>query len=206
MKDSRKKRYSAAKTVELAALVAIIAVLHFAGTFFPIKMLGTTISLVLIPIVVGGMLFGAKSGAFLGFAYGLLVYFTLGVGHLDVFTGYLFDASPIATFLICTVKSTLAGWLGGVVYGALKNKNRVLAVFAASAIVPTVNTGVFVIGCLMIGGTISGFVSASALSVSPVYFITVMCAGMNYLVELAVNLIFAPAVHRIVKAVGAGKK
>ena len=56
--------------VELAMLVALVAVLQIFGGFFKI---GTfSLSLVLIPIVIGSIVLGAKGGAILGGVFGLV--------------------------------------------------------------------------------------------------------------------------------------
>ena len=179
---------------QLAILTAIIMVLHFSGAAIPA--FGTKISLTLIPIALGAMILGPTAGGILGFIYGLTVYISLGVLHMDPFTGFLFDHNPIMTFLICTVKTTAAGVLGGLVYRALRKKSVLLAVFVAAALVPTVNTGIFILGCFTIYNTISQVAASSGYSA--VYFILIVCAGANYLLEMAVNMIFAPALERVI--------
>jgi hypothetical protein len=62
-----------------------------------------------------------------------------------------------------------------------------------------VNTGVFVLGCFLIYNTISQIAASSGYS--GVYFILIVCAGVNYLLELAINMIFSPALERIIRAV-----
>ena len=184
--------------VQMALLTAVIMALHFSGVAIPA--FGTKISLVLIPIALGAMLLGPTAGAVLGFIYGMTVFVSLGVLHMDPFTAFLFDHNPVATFLICTVKSTAAGLVAGLVYRALSRKSSLLAVFVASALVPTINTGVFVIGCFTIYNTIEQV--AAGAGYSAVYFILIICAGANYALELAINLIFSPALERIIRITG----
>ena len=184
--------------VQMALLTAVIMALHFSGVAIPA--FGTKISLVLIPIALGAMLLGPTAGAVLGFIYGMTVFVSLGVLHMDPFTAVLFDHNPVATFLICTVKSTAAGLVAGLVYRALSRKSSLLAVFVASALVPTINTGVFVIGCFTIYNTIEQV--AAGAGYSAVYFILIICAGANYALELAINLIFSPALERIIRITG----
>ena len=191
----RKQKQQILYLVQLALLTAVIMALHFSGIAIPA--FGTKISLVLIPIALGAMLLGPAAGAILGFIYGMTVFVTLGVMHMDPFTGFLFDNTPVMAALICTVKTTAAGLVAGWVYRVLSKKNVWLAVFVAAALVPTVNTGVFVLGCFLIYSTISEF--AAGAGYSAVYFILILCAGINYLLELAINLIFSPALERLVR-------
>jgi uncharacterized membrane protein len=191
----RKQKQQILYLVQLALLTAVIMALHFSGVAIPA--FGTKISLVLIPIALGAMLLGPAAGAILGFIYGATVFVTLGVMHMDPFTGFLFDNTPVMAALICTVKTTAAGLVAGWVYRALSKKSTLLAVFVAAALVPTVNTGLFVLGCFLIYSTISEF--AAGAGYSAVYFILIICAGINYLLELAINLVFSPALERLVR-------
>ena len=191
----RKQKQQILYLVQLALLTAVIMALHFSGVAIPA--FGTKISLVLIPIALGAMLLGPAAGAILGFIYGMTVFVSLGVMHMDPFTGFLFDNTPVMAALICTVKTTAAGFVGGWVYRVLSKKSVWLAVFVAAALVPTVNTGVFVLGCFLIYSTISEF--AAGAGYSAVYFILIVCAGINYVLELAINLIFSPALERLVR-------
>lgn len=191
----RKQKQNILYLVQLALLTAVIMVLHFSGVAIPA--FGTKISLVLIPIALGAMLLGPVAGAILGLIYGMTVFISLGVMHMDPFTGFLFDNTPIMAALICTVKTTAAGFVAGWVYRVLAKKNVLLAVFVAAALVPTVNTGIFVLGCFLIYSTISEF--AAGAGYSAVYFILIICAGLNYVLELAINLIFSPALERLVR-------
>ncbi len=191
----RKQKQQILYLVQLALLTAVIMALHFSGVAIPA--FGTKISLVLIPIALGAMLLGPVAGAVLGFIYGMTVFVSLGVMHMDPFTGFLFDNTPVMAALICTVKTTAAGFIAGWVYRVLSKKSILLAVFVAAALVPTVNTGIFVLGCFLIYNTISEFIAGA--DYSAVYFILILCAGINYLLELAINLIFSPALERLVR-------
>ena len=187
--------------VLLAVLTAIVMVLQLAGNYLRLPIMGTPVSLVLIPIALGAMLLGPAAGAWLGFVFGVVVYIQCGVMGMDAFTAFLFNAHPIVTLLICVVKSTLAGFLAGLVYKLLKNKNEILAVFLAAAVTPIVNTGVFIIGCLAILSTIEGYIAVKQEligDVSGVYFLFIVCAGINFVFEFILNMVMAPAIERII--------
>ena len=199
MNTLAKRKQSILRLVQFSLLTAITMVLHFSGAAIPA--FGTKISLVLIPLALCAMMLGPVYGAVLGFIYGTTVYISLGVMHLDAMTGFMFDNAPLVTALICMVKTSAAGFVAGLAYKLLQSKNQLIAVFVAAALVPTVNTGVFVLGCLCILGTIEAFLASANLAYSGVYFIIIVCAGANYALELAVNMIFAPAIERIIRLV-----
>ena len=72
-----------------------------------------------------------------------------------------------------------------------------MGTFLASICAPLVNTVLFVLLCLTLSGALnaSGFIADGQ---SVVYFLIIVCAGVNFLVELAVNLVVAPALFRVV--------
>jgi uncharacterized membrane protein len=197
-----KKSQSVLRMAELAVLTAIVLVLQFTGVAIRIPFLGTSVSLVLIPIALGAMLLGPAAGAWLGFVFGAITYIMGGVMGMDPFTTFLFQNNPVITAGICFVKSTLAGYLGGLVYRVLKDKKPLLAVFVAAMLVPVVNTGVFCAGCMLILDTIAGFISWAGLPAQgAVYFVFIGCAGVNFILEFAINAVFSPALKRVIDIV-----
>ena len=79
-----KERISTRTLTGVALFTAIVVVLQFLGAF--IRFGPFSISLVLIPIVVGAALYGAGAGAWLGFVFGLVV---LLVGGTALLTAYI---------------------------------------------------------------------------------------------------------------------
>ena len=192
MNNTETKFFSTKNIAYLAILTALLIVLNLLSTVFKVI---TNINLTLIPIVLGALLLGVKGGFILGLISGLMT-FVFGVMGLDEFTNFLFTQHPLLTFLTCTVKITAAGVLSGVIYNAIMNKNKYVATFVASAIVPIVNTAIFILGALTMFDTFSGLSSSEGVSV--MYYLIILCAGVNFLIELAVNLVVAPAIHSVV--------
>ena len=176
-----------------AISLALMLVLHFAIGSITV---GTTkISVVLIPISIGAMLLGPAAGAALGLIYGAIVLIQFGVMALDPFTAILFQNEPFMTSVICLVKTTLAGFLSGLAYKLLKEKNQIVATFVAAAITPIVNTGVFILLCLTIPDVfLANFVEAGS---TVIMFLVVGVAGWNFIWEFVVNMIFAPAMNTV---------
>lgn len=189
------------RTAELAILTAIVIAFQFLGAFIHIG--PTSISLVLIPIVIGAVLTGPKGGAFLGFIFGAMTYIA-GVSGTDYFTTVLFQAQPIATAVICFGKGICAGLCAGLIYRALAKKNAFAASVAAAAVAPIVNTGLFILGgLLLVNGTLSAnLANFGAGGQTVVYFLIIGCAGLNFIAEFLVNLVVSPAINTIVNAVG----
>lgn len=179
--------------VELAILTAIVLVLQLTGT--AIKLGGTSISLVLIPIVLGAVLLGPSAGAWLGFVFGAVTYL-MGVFGLDAFTNILFSAHPFLTALICFGKAICAGLAAGLVYRAICKFNPYAAAIAASAVAPIVNTGLFILGGLTMSGTLAeNFANGAGFSV--MYFLIIGCAGLNFIFEFLLDLVLSPVIYRV---------
>lgn len=191
------KSFFTAKNVTiLGVLTAIIVVLQIFGSYFRIGTI--SLSFVLVPIVIGGILTGVIGGTILGFIFGV-VTLVMGIVGADQFTFILFSDHPFLTILTCVIKGSAAGFMSGFVYKLLKDKNLTLSTFAASAVAPIVNTGLFIVGAFCMADTLnSNFVAENS---NVVYFIFIGCAGINFLIELAINLVLAPSVCKIIKAV-----
>ena len=192
----KKKFFSAKNLVYLAVLLALVIVLQCLGGFFKI---GTTsLSFVLVPIVLGAVLIGWWAGAFLGFAFGFIVLM-YGVAGTDPFTNILVVNQPVLTTLTCLIKGIAAGLVPGLIYPLIAKKNKLAGVIVASALAPIMNTGFFIIGALCMSGTIStNFVEEGS---TLVYFLFIACAGINFLVEFAINILLSPAIHRVILVV-----
>ena len=189
MQNSKSSFFCTKNIVYLAILITLLVVLNLLSTVFKII---TNVNLTLIPIVLGALTLGMRGGLILGGISGVMT-FVFGVVGVDPFTNILFVNQPILTFLTCTVKTTAAGVLGGLVYNVLMKKNKYVATFVASAVVPVVNTAVFILGALTMYNTI-----ATNFSQDVLYFLVITCAGVNFLIEFAVNLVVAPAIYTVV--------
>ncbi|MBQ7339559.1 MAG: ECF transporter S component [Clostridia bacterium] len=182
--------FTTKNVVSLAVLIALLVVLNLLSTVFKII---TNVNLTLIPIVLGALLMGVRGGLILGLVSGLMT-FIFGVTAIDPFTNILFVNSPVLTFLTCVVKITVAGGLAGWIYEIISKKNKYVATFVASALVPIVNTLIFILGGLAMYNTV-----ASNFSENVLYFLVIVCAGVNFLIELGINLLVAPAIFSVVK-------
>lgn len=192
--EAEKKFFSAKNITMLAILIALVAVLQALGGTIVI---GTVqLNFTLIPIVLGAILLGPLAGALLGFVCGVVVLIQVIMGLVPFYV-IIWTNSPVVTFFTCIVKTTVAGWIAGILFKAVAKKNRYAAVFAASGIVPVVNTGLFIIGCLLMSKTMALMAEGTNVLV----FILVSVVTFNFFIELAINLIVAPALHTVYRVV-----
>lgn len=184
---------SAQWMVGVAAMTAIVVVLQLVGKY--IRFGTFSISVVLIPIVIGAVLYGAAAGAWLGFSFGMAVLLS---GDAAPF----FAISPIGTIVTVLLKGVLAGLAAGLVYSLICKKNEVVATIVAAVVCPIVNTGVFLIGCrLFFMEAVKEWAAQSGANVM-IYMLTAFI-GLNFIIELGVNIILSPVILRIISV---GKK
>lgn len=183
------------KMTGVALLMALVVVLQLLGGMIP-PVGGFTISLVLIPIVMGAALYGPQTGALLGAAFGVVVVIGC-ISGTDVGGSMVFQANPILCVLVVMGKGILAGFLSGVVYAALKQKNSTLAMALAAAVCPVVNTGTFV---LCMAAFFMEVLSVWAGGSNVLGYILSGLMLCNFVPELVINLIFSGAGARILKS------
>lgn len=170
--------------VGIGLLTAIVVVLQALSLGIKIGMFSVTF--VLVPIIVGAALYGWIAGAWLGLVFGVMV---------------LFDAAPFlainipGTVIVCILKGVAAGAVAGLVYKLLEKKSSLVATVVAGIAAPVCNTGIFVLGCIIFFMKALGFETIGAMLIAFV--------GVNFFIELAVNLVLATV---IVKIISIGKK
>ena len=189
--NTRKSSLYIKKLVELALLLALVILFQSIGAF--IKIGSTPVSLVLVPIALGGMLLGPWAGLFLGLVFGVMTLIP-GIIGTDLFTHTLWIDNPFFTALICLGKGALCGLASGLVYKLVSKKNDLVAVFLAAAAAPIVNTGLFILGGLTM---FYDSLATMAGGKTVIYFLVIVCAGLNFIAEFALNMILSPAINRV---------
>lgn len=193
------KKFDRNKTVRLATtgiLTAIVVVFQFIGA--SIKFGTFSVSLVLIPIVIGAALGGKHVSTWLGFIFGVVVLLS---GDAAAFL----PINPIGTVITVIAKGTFAGFVGGIAFELLKKINTSFAVIVSAILVPLTNTGIFLIGCrLFFFDTIKEWAIGLGFENAFTYMI-VGLVGINFLFELAINIILSPSVVGVVRVLSKKK-
>lgn len=180
------KKFDVRKITGLALLTAIVVVLQVVTTMVArAGMFSFTIALV--PIVVGAALYGWKAGAWLGFVFGAVTLIDAGA---------FFAINIPGTIITCLVKGTMAGLMAGVMYKLLEKKNKFVAVLVAAIIAPIMNTGFFILGCLVF---FVDTLTVWAGGADVFTYILVGLVGINFFIELGVNLVLSPTIVKLIK-------
>lgn len=186
--NAKKISVSTEKLVLLSLFTALVAILSYFGGFIKIGGLAS-ISLTLIPVVLGAALCGPLAGAWLGGVAGAVFFATADAV-------FWFGLSIPGTIITVMIKGILSGLMAGVVYQLLEKYNRYAAVLASAVVCPVVNTGIFLIGCLVFFlDTVRGGAALEGMSVGG--YLIVFFVGLNFVFELLTNVILSPAIVRI---------
>lgn len=188
MSKTREKTLMLTVMGVLTAIVIVLQALAIGIKFGPFS-----ITLVLVPIVVGAAMYGWKAGAWLGLVFGVVVLMTDAAAFLAV--------SVPGTIITCILKGVLAGTAAAAAYKLLENKNRWAAILAAAVVCPIVNTGIFLLGCLVFFySTIAEWAAGAGFENVGAYLI-VGFVGWNFLVEMAINLCLSMVIVRVLSIV-----
>lgn len=177
-----------------AILTALVFILQYMGSF--VRLGPFSISLVLIPIVIGAATCGTGVGAWLGLVFGFAVLMS---GDAAAFLA----VDVPGTIITVLAKGVLCGLAAALAYKAalkicteLSPKNgRYYAVIASAIVCPLVNTGVFLLGCLLFFmETITQWAGGGNVA----QYMIVGLVGVNFIVELITNIILSPIVSRLI--------
>lgn len=187
------KRSTSTRALVLGAiLTALVILLQFMGSF--IRLGPFSISLVLIPIVIGAATCGVAVATWLGFAFGFAVLIS---GDAAAFLA----VTVPGTIITVLSKGMLCGLLSALTYKGVSKlfKTPYLPVIASAIVCPLVNTGVFLICCsVFFMDTITGWAAAAGFTGEVVHYMIFVLVGANFIVELITNIILSPVATRLI--------
>lgn len=190
--DRKRTSIKTERLVLASVLTAIVVILQVMAILTRAVLPIFSINLVLIPIVIGAAIGGIGVGAWLGFVSGVAV---LVSGDAAAFL----SISIFGTILTVLLKGTASGLAAAGVYKLLSKKNKYLAVLCAAVACPIANTGVFILGCLtFFMDTIRAWGDGLGYANAFGYIILGMI-GINFIIELVLNVILSPAVLRLLE-------
>ena len=188
--SNTKTRKEQTKTLVMGAiLTALVIVLQLLGSF--IRLGPFSISLVLIPIVIGAATCGVKIGGWLGFIFGVTVLLS---GDAAAFMA----VHLVGTIITVLLKGTLCGLAAGLTYKLLAKHSQYFAVLAAAVVCPLINTGVFLLGCCVFFLKTVAEWGAAAGFQNTVGYMFLGLAGGNFLFELIINIVLSPAIVKVI--------
>ncbi|MBE7056539.1 MAG: ECF transporter S component [Ruminococcaceae bacterium] len=186
--------------VGTAILAAVLIVLQTLVSAIKIGPFAITLSI--IPIILGAVMYGPKSSTILGAVFGVVVTASV-ISGTDVGGAMMYQKDPIMTVVLCMLKAMVAGFVAGVIANTLANKGKTkLGVILASIAAPVCNTGLFVLGGYLFFLDI--FKSWAEGKDLVLYIITGLI-GFNFLIEMAVGLVMVPVIVFVIKSIRKGR-
>ena len=192
------KFFTARNVALLGILIALVIVLQLFAS--AIAMFGVKLNFSLIPIAIAGILMGYLGGAIVGFACGLVVFITMAVMGQEQSTAYLFQTNPLILTAMCIGKTTIAGLVSGLLYKLIEKKNKTVAVGVSSIVIPILNSGIYMLGIVLMRESAAQFMGLTSSSAGIVFGVVFGLIWLNFVLEMAITVIFTPILYRVIKA------
>ncbi len=188
-----KKHAKTQKMVRIALLSALVVVLQL--FFSAVKVGAVTLNFVLVPIVIASVFISPSAGLFVGTLAGITTFIQVFTSA-DPFYLFLMTNNPVATALICILKTAFAGLIAGYAYKLIGkiSKYKSLNIILPSVVCPIVNTGLFCLGMYIFFGNamLGDSTYSSLINGNLIYFIIFGLAGINFVIELILNVVLCP--------------
>lgn len=183
--------------VRMGVLIAVILLMSFTPIGY-LKVGVVEITFIMIPVIIGAITLGAKSGAILGAVFGITSF--IQCFGASSFGEILLSINPFFTFLTCMVPRILMGWLTGVIFEALykkdKTKGNALSFITASIVAPIMNTLFFMLFIIVLFGSsdyILGLQAGRNIFAFVIWFV-----GINGAIEAAVSFFVGGSVSKVI--------
>ena len=175
------------KITGIAIFSVIVAALQLFSNYISFGPVSITLSL--IPIVIGAIIYGPIAGLFLGMVNGLLVI-------LAPLTQPFLLFSYIGTVILCLGKTGIAGLAAGFIYKVLSKLPSWWRVFFTSIIVPITNTGIFIIVMILF---YTPLIEPNINDDQNIYqYVLFGMIGINFIIEFLVNSLLSPTILSLV--------
>ena len=196
--------FTAKRVALLGILIGLVIVLQLFASAIP--MFGVTLNFSLIPIALAGIMLGVLGGTIVGFVCGLVVFITMAVLGQEPSTAFLFQTNPVILTIMCIGKTTLAGTISGLLYGLISKSNQTVGVWVSSLVIPIVNTGVYMLGMVLMKSSVAEFLGLDTFTAGTVFAVVFGLIWLNFVLEIVINTIFTPAVYSVAKVLDKNSK
>ncbi len=181
--------------VRETALTAVLAAIILLMAFTPLGYLRLgpmSITLLVIPVVIGGMTLGPVRGGFLGAVFGATSLAQCFMG--DLTGAAMFSANAVGTVIACFVPRILIGVVAGLLFPFLMKvlgKSKSAIAFIGTAVAGTLTNTVFFVTLVV------AFFKDSVLGGGSFWAIFVTFFSVNVAVELIVGVVASAALSAV---------
>ena len=195
-KLSRKKK--TLLITEVAILAALIVIMSFTPLGF-LRVGPLSITFIMIPVVLGGVLCGPTVGGILGLIFGIVSFIQCFMG--EPLGAILVSVSIFRTLIVCIVPRVIAGFLSGLIFKGLKkyDKKSTWSFLVAGATGSLLNTVLF-LGSLALLFWNVVFTPEQAISLGGVdtvlKTVIILCTSINAPVEILACTLLSSAIGK----------
>lgn len=175
-------------------LAAIVVILQLFATFITLPVANP--NLTLIPIVIGGAIYGRRAGACLGVTMAVVILITYVTGSVGL-GPVTMTRMPLQTILITLFRGFMTGFIPATLYKLIKKKDMVIGAFVAALICPFINTGIYVAGVVWLFKDI--YFEIKNLTGGNIYWILLTSIAVNFTIEFVLNTILSPVILTVIK-------
>ena len=176
------------KLTGTSIFMALVIVLQLISNYITLG--PVSITLALVPIALGAIIYGPLAGLFLGLIHGAIV-----ITAPSTLAAFM-PLYPVQTVIVCLLKSGIAGLVSGLIFKYLKNKNFTLSIILASLCVPIINTGLFAIAMLTL---LRPLLDSWTSEGNAVGYLFLSVIGYNFLIEFVINSALTPTIISLTK-------
>ena len=173
-----------------AVLASIVVLMAFTPIGY-LRIGAVEMTFIMIPVAVGAITLGKKSGAFLGLVFGVSSF--IQCFGMSPFGAALLQINPIFTLIMCLVPRVLMGYLCGVIYKLLAKAKKGIAVIIASFSAPVINTILFIASLMILFGK-TDFIMGMRAGTENLMAFLIAFVGLNGVMEIVTTTLIAPPV------------
>lgn len=181
----------------IAILAATVVVLQLFATFFSSFLPFARLTFSLVPIVIGGALYGIKAGAILGGVFGAMVLGSMFTGTGGLFATLICQKMPVEAVLVTLARCILAGLIPAIVFKLISKKDKVVGAFVSALICPVINTGIYILGVVFVFSDM--FLEVNGSAGENIYLSLLSLVGVNFVIEFIINTILSPVIITVIK-------
>ena len=91
-------------------------------------------------------------------------------------------------------------FVAGLIYKCLSKYSEVVAVTVSAIAIPVINTGVYMLGIVIMKNSVAQFLSLQSNSAGLVFTVVFALIWLNFVIEMIINILLTPVLHRVMKA------
>ncbi len=196
------KKVTSRLSVQEMTACGLLTGLLLVMSFTPIgyfHTLGLDISLMMIPVAIGGMILGPKVGLWLGFVFGA-TSFQQALTGASWFTATLWNMNPVGTFLLCIPTRMLMGYLASVCFRLLHkvDQSKTVCYFIGGFLTAFFNTVLFM-GALLLLFWNTEFIqnlNTGFGGLNPLLFVFAF-VGINGVLEMSASCVLGGVISKV---------